>query len=1533
MARAKYFEGIRKAQEEDAAGGDGGPPIPFSIDALRPDSWRARVTGRLTQAAIPYVYALARQYRPVLDLAGLVHVTRAEQVRDVLARPQDFIVPFEPEMKELGGGSTFLLGLDGQDHDRLHAILTRVLLPGDVARIGAMAEQFSDGILDNARGEIDVIADLLRRVPTEICLRYFGLSCPDPDLFADWTLAISALLFGDPYGDPVTRRLAKHAQVRLTAVIEEAIARHRQVLSHGSPRLEARTTLVERFLLVQREDPSLTDGDIRAMLLGLAAGFVPTNTLAGAKMLEELLDRPEALEMAQAAARSGDAEAMRRIVLEAGRLNPALAPGQWRYCPKEATLSVDGKPRVIPAGSTLLVSTQSAMRDPREWDRPNAFRIDRVRADGSYQEPDLMFGIGSHRCLGEHHAVAQIAGCFTALLRRERVARARWSMGRVKYAGPFPRNLVLTYSAPDTKQSMFLVIAPVTDGASKEQVEETISALGHPAQAGIRAALDRTNVVHFASLVALESERGLDVVFELSCDGDIPGALARIEEEAGDLLHPVFAHCGLRHDERLRIFLGAHVVTLHGKLWGATGLDFNGLGEFPVERTARQARFADFAGRTLRDYVATETARGSHPTLTLNHLRRILRGDPVLRAEATDAQKQLMDEAQREGWDAFHLGTDRMRLQLAKFRQIKGWRAILWRFLGTGDGLSVWFPVLAVVLLATAVIRSALGEGIALPWLVAPLLGIIAGLLLVAAIAGLFVWRLRVLETSEVPSTERASMDHLKALAAAEDHPGYAQNHVLAVGRLKKGAFRTFLHALALWGIRMIITHGIRPGFVWNMGTIHYARWWRLPGTRVVAFYSNFDGSWENYLEDFIVRASEGQTAAWSNWEGFPKSRLMMLDGALDSDAFKQFTRTVQRAAPFWYARFPELTSDQIRNNGQIHVGAALGRTATEAEEWVRCFSSMPRTANMVETDEVQALVFRGMKRLPYSVALVAKLPGDPVSLGNWLCWVRGRPMQVGAVQAGAGGDADEVLEELLKHEVITPVPRAGGRRTEYALAHSLSITFGDRPLMGFDAWSDKARKEEGEDKRSDADRAMGQAVFLGLTAAGLAKFDAPNMPAGSAWDGLPGAFRMGMAARHRINGDRGADSPEHWRWHDDPSGDDPAEATLMLYAATPEALQRMVTIHAGLLENHGGAVLHRTDCAPVSDHPDRTDFEHFGFRDGISQPVMRGTTRSVRNVPERDIVEPGEFVIGYPNDSGYMPESPHLPADADIACALPVVIGDNLSRYTDFGDGSLANAPRDFGRNGTFLVIRELAQDVDGFEKGAETAAGQLSEGALGDLYKLVGQMPDAEWVKAKMMGRWPDGRPLIGNPVRREGDQVSPERWAENDFSYALDDPQGLACPFAAHIRRTNPRDSKHPDDPHEQAISNRHRLLRRGRPYTRADGEKGLLFACFCTDIERQFEFVQQHWADAPAFHGLDNEPDPIIGADPVAVRDGETRERGFTIPTAAGPVRLGGLQKYVTMKGGGYFFMPSRSALGWLADISLRKGNIFRSDPSR
>jgi hypothetical protein len=98
----------------------------------------------------------------------------------------------------------------------------------------------------------------------------------------------------------------------------------------------------------------------------------------------------------------------------------------------------------------------------------------------------------------------------------------------------------------------------------------------------------------------------------------------------------------------------------------------------------------------------------------------------------------------------------------------------------------------------------------------------------------------------------------------------------------------------------------------------------------------------------------------------------------------------------------------------------------------------------------------------------------------------------------------------------------------------------------------------------------------------------------------------------------------------------------------------------------------------------------------------------------------------------------------------------------------------------------------------------------------------------------------------------------------------------------------------------ITNRHRLLRRGRAYQHED-EKGLLFISLCTDLERQFEFIQQSWLGAPGFAGLANEPDPIVSVKPAG------SSARFTMPTSAGSLALEGGESFITVHGGGYFLL--------------------------
>jgi Dyp-type peroxidase family len=1537
MAKVKYYDGVNAAQNAQRSAPDYGLE-PFNFNLLDERSRIARLSSTVAQKLLGPIYAFSRAFMPVMPLAGLLHITRDAQVRDILLRPDDFQTPFGPEMSEMGDGATFLLGLEGPEHDRLHAIMQQVIRRDDGEKIAAMSTQFATALLENCAGRIDVVGDLLKRVPGEICLRYFGLKCDEVDALGDWTMAISALLFGDPYGTPATRSLAMNATKRLRFVIDDALSRTQQLYRRCQLPKDSGETLIERLVLLQQVMP-VTDAEIRAILLGLATGFIPTNTLAATRMLQVLLDRPDAMEMARTAAAADDLPMMRKIVYEAGRLNPALAPGQWRYCPRDTSLNVDGREKSIKAGTTLLVSTMSAMRDKRAVKEPKRFWPNRTGPDGNWQEPDLVFGIGSHVCMGKHLAIEQISALFMVLLKQANLKPAKGNAGKMQSVGPFPRKLEMTFTSATATQSMFIVMARALPGKSKLELDSEIAKLGNPSGEAMRKALDATGIVHFASIATIEHESGIEIAWELSVDGKQDNAIQVLARECGVLLQPVFGLCGLGNNDNFSDFVTRHVVNIHGKPWGANGLNYNGMNEFAVPSIEKQSRFAGFVERVLSEFLGSEASRGSHAMLALTYVRRILNQDRILALSATPSQLKLMKEAAEEGFDAFQFKPGGVELKLADFKTPTKLGSFI-SFLRSRDGQVMTVPVLALLTLfgwmfwaqdpSVGFVWRYVGTG---------LRATLATTFVLAATVFAFFFAIRWAEKTDLVDTSQAPLDHIATIGQTEDAPGYVQNHILAIGEMKPGFLRAFTHAFSLWAIRIIITFNYRPGFVINMGTIHYARWWRVPGTNKTAFYSNFNGSWESYLEDFITRARWGQTAVWSNWKGFPETKFLIFSGAEQGDHFKRWVRTKQQIVPFWYSRFPALTTDQIRNNALIHSGVARARSNSEAEEWLRCFGSMPRVENLIESDEVQAIVFSGLKRLPNSATLVLKLPASPM-LGEWLSWISG---QTQALDVANAPENAAVTQGLMGSGVIVPGYARDGSVEGYSLAHSLTLTFGDRPLVGdatvYDAAPDPINMSDLADNpqllgQSDSKQAARRAVFLGISAAGVAHFVPPNAEAARLLEGFPPAFRMGMAKRGRILGDMDATDAKSWRW-----SDANAEAVLNVYAETPEDLGYVIEVHRALLENYGGCLIHQLECAPA--YAEKPDFEHFGYRDGISQPVIRGTGRATRGVPARDVLEPGEFILGYKNGGGYFPPSPVLPAEADMGRILPILSDGDMGRFPDFGDKSIGAAPRDFGRNGSFIVIRELAQDVDGFEAFVERKAKELSGDDLADgqmvyrdLYKLIGQFPDKDWIKAKLMGRWPNGRPLVGNPVNTaspmpgDPDEASCRAAeVENDFTYGSDDPQGLACPFGAHIRRTNPRDSKQPGDIKEQIITNRHRLLRRGRTYTRTgvDGsvEQGLLFVSLCADLERQFEFVQQDWSNSSSFHGLKNEPDPIFGSDTLDTVNDEKCPRNFTIPTPAGPVKLTGMQNFVTVKAGGYFFMPSRSALTWLTDVALNK----------
>lgn len=436
--------------------------------------------------------------------------------------------------------------------------------------------------------------------------------------------------------------------------------------------------------------------------------------------------------------------------------------------------------------------------------------------------------------------------------------------------------------------------------------------------------------------------------------------------------------------------------------------------------------------------------------------------------------------------------------------------------------------------------------------------------------------------------------------------------------------------------------------------------------------------------------------------------------------------------------------------------------------------------------------------------------------------------------------------------------------------------------------------------------------VNIAFTHAGL---EALGVPA-STLSGFSLPFQEGMHEPNRARrlGDDAESSPENWRWG---GPGQQLHGVLALFAGTEDADPEEWKQIGDFIDRHcvvgnGIRAIEVLDTMPANRLLRK---EHFGFRDGIANPRLSGIAREGQD----DVIASGEFVLGYENEYGKYPMSPEVSGTSRAAELLP--------------KASVRDGFRDFGRNGSYLVFRQLSQDVKGLWRYLDSAKSNVPEAPPG----LAG----AEWLGAKMVGRWRNGTALTRYP-----DAPGPQRDEDdNAFAYGEhDDAFGARCPIGSHIRRTNPRDTALPI-PHDPelsgtpevesvrnarlVLSNKHRLMRRGRAYgepldpdyepeamLHADdsGERGLHFLCFNANLSRQFEFVQSNWAQNPTFAGLSRDPDPLTSC-----------QRRFPFPAATftlqgcPPRRVHGVPRVVELRGGAYFFMPSRSTLSYLSQL--------------
>ena len=174
----------------------------------------------------------------------------------------------------------------------------------------------------------------------------------------------------------------------------------------------------------------------------------------------------------------------------------------------------------------------------------------------------------------------------------------------------------------------------------------------------------------------------------------------------------------------------------------------------------------------------------------------------------------------------------------------------------------------------------------------------------------------------------------VQRLAALEDH--VVQNPFTAIGFVKPGLFRKMTIVGVLNGVGFAARHVFNRGSLAGVKTIHFARWVFLDEGRRVFFASNYDGSLESYMDDFIDQISWGLNVVFSNGYGYPRTRWLVLDGSRDELAFKHYLRRHQAPTHVWYSAYERLTAANVARNEQIRAGlyGDLGRE--ESERWLQ---------------------------------------------------------------------------------------------------------------------------------------------------------------------------------------------------------------------------------------------------------------------------------------------------------------------------------------------------------------------------------------------------------------------------------------------------------------------------------------------------------------------------------------------------------------------------------------------------------------------
>jgi cytochrome P450 len=396
------------------------------------------------ETVVPFGLRVLRALPWNRRLGSVVIASRYDEVREVFLNSDAFRVPYKKNldviMQNKGPGHGFFLSMDDTDEYRRDTgAMRKVVRISDIPeRLVPAVERLGESIVEEGRGRLEVVDQLVRRITFEVYQDYFGVPDPPGQDMRVLATRLFEFQFVDT-GDPALRAEVEAIAPALHAHIQSLMDARRDSGVLGDD-------VLGRCLAMQadeeRERPEHTafdDDHIRRSLLGFIVGGPPQPPMVVPQALEQLLRRPDALLGAQQAARANDDKRLAGHVFEAMRFDP-LAPFLQRVARRRTSIAAGTRRAVeVGDGDTVLVAFSSAMMDGRRIRDPRAF--DPERLPHEY----IHFGYGLHQCFGIHMNMALLPLMLKPLLRRENLRRAPGPDGRLRKRGAFADRLVVLY--------------------------------------------------------------------------------------------------------------------------------------------------------------------------------------------------------------------------------------------------------------------------------------------------------------------------------------------------------------------------------------------------------------------------------------------------------------------------------------------------------------------------------------------------------------------------------------------------------------------------------------------------------------------------------------------------------------------------------------------------------------------------------------------------------------------------------------------------------------------------------------------------------------------------------------------------------------------------------------------------------------------------------------------------------------------------------------------------------------------------------